>query len=170
RRPRNRRRPGEDRADLADSKWTRCAEGPLMKVPFKLRKRAAAEPATSLLLASFDVAELLHLCVRLGADPLPRLFVVADGFVLLLDRPTNAVFPRTVRLRRLAEFLLLPVDADLLPALHDDEARALTRSRGLVFLPGARVLAFAADSPLSASALLTTGSVKREALQAFPER
>src|SRR5262245_32712155 len=141
-----------------------------MKVPFQLRKRRDAEPATALLLTSHESAAALDFCAGLGADPLPRLFLVADGFLLLLPAPTTTVFPRTVRLRRLAEHLLLPVDADLLPALHEDESRALTRERGLIFLPGGRVLAFPVKQPVSVGELLATDAPKRENWRPFPPR
>jgi tetratricopeptide (TPR) repeat protein len=141
----------------------------IMKVPFCLRRLpAAAEPATAFLLVSHEVDRLLDLCARIGADPLPDIYLVADGFLLLVPQPTTEVFPGTVRLRALAKNLLLPADAILAPTLYEDEAKGLVRDRGLVFLPGGRVLEFAPDQPVSLSALLIVGRVQRQAWQPFP--
>jgi hypothetical protein len=62
--------------------------------------------------------------------------------------------PAAIRLRALADNLFLPVDAVLEPTLLDDEAAALVRDRGLVFLPGGSVLAFPTRQPLTAAELL----------------
>jgi tetratricopeptide (TPR) repeat protein len=141
-----------------------------MKVAFSLRRRSAPEPAVALLFPSRDGEALLRLCARIGSDPLPSLFEVAGGFLLQLRQPTTSVFTGTVRLRALADHLLLPADADLVPGLLDDEATALVRQRGLVFLPGSRVLSFDPARPVPLSALLNVGNVRRERWQAFPER
>jgi hypothetical protein len=139
-----------------------------MKVPYRLRKLPAAEPASALLLPVPDVAALLDVCARAGTDPIPDIYAVAGGFLLRLRRATTAAFPGVLRLRGLAEDLLLPVDAGLVPALHADEAAALVRDRGLVFLPGGRVLAFAPREPLPLSALLEAGTVIRRSWQPLP--
>jgi tetratricopeptide (TPR) repeat protein len=139
-----------------------------MKVPFRLRKLPAAEPAAALMLPAPDVDAVLALCARAGTDPPPDVFAVADGFLVKLRRPTTAAFPGAVRLRGLAENLLLPVDAGLVPALHADEASALVRDRGLVFLPGGRVLAFAPREPLPLSALLGVEHIARRPWRALP--
>lgn len=140
-----------------------------MNVPFHLRKRARPEPASALLLLSPQAADVLDLCARLGAEPLPRIFDVADGFLLLLDKPLAGAVPRALRLRALCPHLLVPADADLVPALHDDEARALVRERGLVILPGGRVLGFTPDKPVALAALVGAGPVQRTAWEPFPE-
>ncbi len=141
-----------------------------MKVPFHLRKLPAAEPASALLLMTSDVGALLALCARLGIDPSGRLFSVPRGFLILLEQPTTSVFPHTIRLRSLTPNLLLPVDAELVPTLLDDEARGLVRERGMVFLPGGQVLGFTRDRPLSLASLLTAGPLARQPWQPFPER
>jgi hypothetical protein len=139
-----------------------------MRVPFRLRRIPAREPAVALLLPSHDVEELLALCARLGADPLPRLYHTAAGFLLKLAQPTSTAYPGAVRLRSLSENLFLPVDAELVPALLDDEARGLARQRGLVFLPGGRVLGFSVEEPLPLSALLVPGPRVRRDWQPLP--
>jgi hypothetical protein len=106
-----------------------------MKVPFRLRKAASTAPATGLFLPGDDTAALLALLTGAG-EPSPVVFAVASGFLLRLARPEERPFPGAVRLRQLAANLFLPADADLLPALFDDEAADLTRARGLLFLPG----------------------------------
>ena len=101
-----------------------------MNVAFHLRRRPICGSAVALLLPSRDVAGVLGLCARLGLDPSGRVHDVAGGFLLRLDDPTTRAFPGVVRLRSLAENLFIPVDADLVPALLDDEAEGLTRRRG----------------------------------------
>ncbi len=140
-----------------------------MKVAFRLRKRSEPAAADALLLPAPDLAALMSLLARIGTDPLPRVHAVAGGFLLVLRRPTAGAFPNVVRLRRLGSNLFAPVDADLVPPLLGDEAAALGRDRGLVFLPGGAVLAFAPDRPLPPSALVTA-PVARPGWQPLPER
>jgi hypothetical protein len=64
--------------------------------------------------------------------------------------------------------LLLPADADLVPALWDDEARGLVKQTGLVFLPGGRILGFAIDRPLSIADLVSAPPARRSEWQSFP--
>lgn len=139
-----------------------------MKVPFHLRRLSAAKPATALLFPGRDVGELIALCMRLGSDPLPGTFRVRDGFLLKLPRPASAACAGAIRLRGLAENFFVPVDAELVPILLDDEARGLVRDRGLVFLPGGRVLEFAPGQALKPADLLNVGAVRRQSWQAFP--
>ena len=84
----------------------------------------------------------LNLCARLGLDPSGRVHDVAGGFLIKLDRPATGPVPGAIRLRSLARDFYLPVDAELVPALLDDEADGLVRDWGLVFLPGGRILRF----------------------------
>jgi tetratricopeptide (TPR) repeat protein len=139
-----------------------------MKVPFTLRRLPSLEPARALLLPGHDVQPLLDLCARLCQDPLPQIFAVSEGFLLKLRQPTSAPFPGVIRLRALADNLFVPCDAELVPALHDDEAGGLVAPRGLVFLPGGRVLAFAHDQPLALAQLLRAENVRRRAWQPLP--
>ncbi len=134
-----------------------------MKVPFQLRKATEAAPAAGLLLLSESLADLLALCAAAGsarpghpeaeAGALPPVHALPGGFLVKLPRATERAFPGALRLRRLAADLFLPSDAELVPALLDEEAAGLVRQRGLVFLPG-RVLAYDL-TPLPASALLS---------------
>jgi tetratricopeptide (TPR) repeat protein len=140
-----------------------------MQAPFRLRKNVDLAAASGLLLPSADTTELFALLAMLGADPLPPVFAVADGFLVKLAAPTERALPGVVRLRALAADLFLPVDAELLPALFDDEARALVRERGLVFLPGGRVLGYDPRRPLALATLLVMPAVRRRAWQAPPQ-
>ena len=139
-----------------------------MKVPFRLRKRAVRKPANALFLTTTEVGELLRLCGRIGGDPLPRIFAVPGGFLLMLNDPTSSTLPRTIRLRAISPNLLVPADADLVPELWDDEARGLVRDRGLVFLPGGRVLSFVMNEPLALTALVAPPPEHRREWQALP--
>ncbi len=125
-----------------------------MNVSLALRRRPEGRSAIALLLPCRDVAALLGLCAGLGLDPSRRTFAVEGGFLVMLDEPTNRPIPGAIRLRALAEHLYLPADSELVPALLDDEAEGLAHDRGLVFLPGGRVLGFDPRSPLDPSALL----------------
>jgi tetratricopeptide (TPR) repeat protein len=140
-----------------------------MKVAFALRRVALRLPVTALLLPTHEVDRLLKLCARLGGDALPAIFAVADGFLLKLPGPTQKNFPGTMPLRSLAADLLIPADAELMPALLDDEASGLGRDQGLIFLPGNRVLAYAPRQPVLLSDLVKVGTVVRTSWQAFPE-
>jgi hypothetical protein len=140
-----------------------------MKVPYRLRRRPATEPATALLLPSHSAEELARLCARLAHDPLPRVYAVADGLLLKLRQPATTPVGGVIRLRGLADNLLLPVDADLSPGLLPDEAAALTARRGLVFLPGERVLEFDPAAALPPSAWLGVAGLRRGDWQPLPE-
>ena len=105
---------------------------------------------------------LLGLCSRLGLDPSGRVFEV--GRLPAEARgPTARPLPGAVRLRALATNLFLPADAELVPALLDDEAEGLARDRGLVFLPGGRILGFDPRARSTPSALLTAAERPRPA-------
>ncbi len=140
-----------------------------MKTPFILHKRAEADPVRGLLLLSEEPADLLALFARLGRDPVPDAFAVAGGFLVKLTEATNHAFPQTIRLRCLSPDLFLPADADLLPPLLDDEAAALVRDRGLIFLPGGRILSYQPDQPLAMCALLAVAGVQRGEWASLPE-
>jgi len=75
-----------------------------------------------------------------------------------------------IRLRSLGDNLLLPADAELVPALLEDEAAALGRQRGLVFLPGGRVLEFNPHAPLPPAALFCLPNPRSETWLALPQR
>jgi tetratricopeptide (TPR) repeat protein len=124
--------------------------------------------ANALLLQTTDTAKLLELCAQIGTDPLPRAFRVSGGFLLQLAKPSTAFFPGTVRLRALCPNFYLPVDAELTPPLWDEEAQGLIRERGLVFLPGNRLLAYAVHQPIAIASLLTMNTRQRGPWTALP--
>ena len=146
-----------------------------MKMPFTLRKIKPTEPANALLLTSEDSGQLLRLCAAVAVDTSsqtePVVYRVAGGYLLYLSGPTRSSYPGVLRLRERASNLLLPVDAELWPALFDDEARAMTglARRGLVFLPGERVLAFVPDQPINLAGLLQVPTVGTGSWQPLPE-
>ena len=65
----------------------------------RLRNGAAIRPASALFVPTRDVSALLAVCTRLGLDPTGRVFDVAGGFLLKLDRPTAEPIPGATRLR-----------------------------------------------------------------------
>src|SRR5262249_20681251 len=95
---------------------------------------------------------------------------VARGFLVKLSQRSDGALPGAIRLRALADNLYLLADAELIPAFLPDEAADLTRRRGLVFVPGGRVLSFDPDAPVAVAALLDPGAVRRQEWQPFPER
>src|SRR6516225_309507 len=139
-----------------------------MKVAFHLRRVAAIQPAKALLVPSHAVGDVLKLCARLGFDPVPPIYAIAEGFLIILDKPVTDGYPPAIRLREVVPQLLIPADAELVPALLDDEAEGLVSQRGLVFLPGGRVLGFEPNRPVPLSALVSVDGVRRRDWRALP--
>jgi tetratricopeptide (TPR) repeat protein len=138
-----------------------------MRVPFQLR-RGESRPAAALLVPG-DVEAVLRACARLGRAAWPAIHAVAGGFLVRLQAASEEPFPGAIRLRALAANLFVPADADLSPALLEDEAKALVQRRGLVFLPGGQVLAFAPEAALGPADLLALPRLPRRAWAPFPE-
>ncbi len=97
------------------------------------------------------------------------MHLAADGFLVKLPRAIDTPLAGVIRLRGLSADLLLPVDAELVPPLLPDEAAALVRQRGLVFLPGGRVLEFDPTGALPLANLVHDAAVERRPWQALPE-
>ncbi len=74
--------------------------------------------------------------------------------MLQLEPATTEPEPGAIRLRERTAAFYLPADADLVPALLDDEANGLVRDWGLVFLPDSRVLLFDRHAPVDLADLL----------------
>ena len=123
-------------------------------VPFRLRRRATAQRTVALYIATREPASLVAICEYLGLDPSRRVFDVADGYLIRLESPSTQLVPGAIRLRELTAAFYVPVDADLIPALLDDEAAGLVRDWGLVFLPDGRVLLFDRQCPIDLNQLL----------------
>ncbi len=140
-----------------------------MKVPFHLRRRPGAGPASAVFLETDGVPALLDLAARLGPGGSPTIHRVTGGFLVRLGAESRAP-SGAVRLRGLAANLYVPVDADLVPDLLDDEAAGLTRDAGLVFLPTGRILGFDPRAPLAFSDLVGAGAHEGRAWSPFPER
>ncbi len=140
-----------------------------MKIPYTLHHCHERESATALLVAGTRSQELFDLIACLGLETFPTVFATADGFLIKLPRALETPMAGVVRLRKLADHLYLPVDAALVPPLLEDEARGLVRERGLVFLPGTRVLEFAFDRPLELGDLLQMPRPQVSPWDALPE-
>jgi len=138
-------------------------------VAFRLSRRSWAEPATAIVVPSRQPSGLVAACSSLGCDPTGRVFDLAGGFLVELERPTTERMPGSLRLRALAAALYVPVDAELVPALLDDEARGLVRDWGLVFLPGGRALYFDRHAPVELSELFSAQPRPRRAWSCLPE-
>jgi tetratricopeptide (TPR) repeat protein len=138
-----------------------------MKVSFQLRRTAHAQPAEALLFTE-SAEPILTTCERLCLDHWPAIHMVADGFLLRLPRPSTISAGGAIRLRSLAPHLWIPVDSVLVPGLLDDEARGLVRDRGLVFLPGGRVLEYATGVAVLPSELLRLDTLGQSALEPLP--
>jgi tetratricopeptide (TPR) repeat protein len=137
-----------------------------MKVPFRLRRLDSPHPAQALLLLSEDPAELLALLSRWRVQPC--IHRVADGFLLRFSQPLEGPCAGVIRLRMPYEQVYVPVDAELVPGLLDDEARGLVREQGLVFLPNGRVLGFQREQPVRLSELIDIGERRRGEWRPLP--
>jgi tetratricopeptide (TPR) repeat protein len=137
-----------------------------VKVPFHLRKASDASNVDAVLLWTEDVRDVLAAC---AGGPLPAIYALPGGFLL---KPAGGAAGHWsfLRLRSLATNLFVPVDAKLEPALLPDEAAALVRDRGLVFLPGGRVLGFRPQQSLTAPQLLTCPRRPSRDWQRLPPR
>jgi tetratricopeptide (TPR) repeat protein len=132
-----------------------------MKIAFHLKRTSVAQPAAALFLASEHASHLLEICSRQRLEAVPPVYSCAGGFLVKLPVSVNSPIPLAIRLQKLGTDLYLPVDARLVPPLFEDEARALGRDRGLVFLPGDRILEFDRRRPLPATAFLTASAMER---------
>lgn len=145
-----------------------------ISVEFSLHRRggvdASIERASALFVPGRDAADVWAAIARTTEEQggLARIFDIAGGFLIALERPTNGPLPGAVRLRALGEGLYVPIDAELVPALLDDELAGLTRDAGLVFLPGGRVLSFDLRAPLEMSALIALKARPRRAWTSLP--
>jgi tetratricopeptide (TPR) repeat protein len=140
-----------------------------MKVAWQLRHAPEAAPAEALLLPSDRPAELLALHAQLGEGQGTSIYHTAAGLLVKLGGHTSISIPGAVRLRKLNENLLVPVDAELIPALHLDEAESLVDRRGLVFLPHREPLAYDPACPIPLSTFLTVPQAARPAWASFPQ-
>jgi tetratricopeptide (TPR) repeat protein len=132
-----------------------------MKVSFQLRPISGPDGADALFIVPADPAKLLSLCARFEIDPTRRVFRVAEGLLLVLDRPLTEPLAGAMRFRALARNLFVPIDAMLVPVLLDDEATCLVRDRGLVFLARGPVLAFDPQAPLAVSELIACDALRQ---------
>lgn len=138
-----------------------------MKVPFHLRRQESTGPTTGLLVSGRDTTQVVEAIVQLGL-PLPEVYAIPEGFLIRWREPIENHPPGLLRLRELAPHLFLPVDAELIPGLLDDEAAALVREQGLIFLPGDTVLAYDRVGPLRLAELAVTAPVRRDAWNELP--
>ncbi len=140
-----------------------------MKIPFIVCPGQVLEPASALLLPSTQAEDLFKLLASLRLECFPEVFATAEGFLIKLPQRCDGAAVGAVRLRQLTNNLFLPVDATLLPPLLDDEARGLVRERGLIFLPGGRILEFVLQKPLPLNELLRLKSPCVVDWQRLPE-
>src|SRR6266852_2790862 len=147
--------------------------GPNVKIEWSLRHLPTPAPATMVLVMGHRTEDLLRLCVRLGFQEsqgvsFPHVYSTAEGFLARLPQPMAQAVPGAVRLRALADNLLLPVDAELVPSLLPDEAFGLGKNRGLVFLPGGRLLEFQPQQPLALTDMITVPKKAKRAWRSMP--
>jgi tetratricopeptide (TPR) repeat protein len=135
-------------------------------VPFRLTRRDEPVPADAVLILGVGAGPVAAAVAQLG--PLPGVFAVLGGFLLVPRDAVAAAVPGAVRLRRLAGDLYVPADADLIPTLLPDEAASLTRDRGLVVLPAGPVLAFDPTASLPVGRWVAPAAVRRSAWEPLP--
>jgi tetratricopeptide (TPR) repeat protein len=139
------------------------------RVTFRLRRSARAGPVAALLIPTRDPTVLLHVCAQCRLQPQGRVFDVAGGYLLETEQATCPPLTRATRLRALAEGFYLPVDAELIPALLDDELSGLVRDWGLVLLQGDRALFFDRHAPVPLTDLLASRARPPRAWTSLPE-
>lgn len=126
-----------------------------MKLEYRLRRKPADRAVSALYFEHVPVLSLLQTCAKLGLDPAYRTFRVADGLLVKLDSHSPTLIASdAIRLWAVAPNLLVPIDAELVPSLLEDEAAGLTRDRGLVFLPNREPLAFDPNNAVETNQLL----------------
>ena len=141
-----------------------------MKIAWQLRQIPHPEPADAVLLPSGSSADLLGVHARLEPSQSLAIYPTKLGLLVTLSHPSTIHFQNAIRLRAVAENLLIPVDAELIPPLHPDEAAGLVRTHGLLFLPHAEPLAFAHDSPVPLARFLTVPEARRASWEPFPQK
>ena len=139
-----------------------------MNVAFRLKRTGTGHAALAALVPGRDAGVLLALCAKLGLDPAGRVFRVEGAYLITLDTPSRASIPGAVRLRALATNLYLPADAQLVPALLDDEAEGLTHERGLIFLPDGRVLTYDPRRPIDPTSFVKAERLPRREWTPLP--
>jgi tetratricopeptide (TPR) repeat protein len=125
---------------------------------------------TALFLESEKTADLLALVSRLGLDAWPSIYRVPGGYLLKIPTVVKSTFAPALSLRAVSDNLFVPADAILEPALLPDEATALVQTRGILFLPGGRVLGFQLDKPLEVIAVLSAPQLAERTWQSLPDR
>lgn len=141
-----------------------------MNLPLRLKRGPTVHTAIAAYVPGRDASAVLSLCAERGFDVEGRVFDVEGGFLVVLDAPTRAPIPGAIRLRALTENLYLPADAELTPALLEDESSGLARTHGLVFLPGDRALAFDPRAPMASTRLLSSSRIPPRAWRPLPRR
>ncbi len=142
-----------------------------IRLPLVIRKSSDVMPTDAFLLEGQQSESALRLYGALADQSRrrPSIFEVACGLLIETAEPTRMTWPGASRLRRLCPRLFVPIDAELQPALLQDELAGLTRDRGLVFLPGSRVLMFEPGQPVPLSMLLEVRRATTPAWEAPPE-
>src|SRR5262249_14766164 len=139
-----------------------------MRSPFRLVRRGAPGRVVAALCPGRQAAPALALCAQMGLDPSGRVFATAQGPLVFLDRPPSSPCVAAIFLRGLGARLFVPYEADLVPALLDDELDGMTRDRGLVFLPGGTCLTFDPAAPLDPSTLVEFRARPTRTWKPFP--
>jgi tetratricopeptide (TPR) repeat protein len=139
-----------------------------MRVPLRVKARTERCATVALFLPSEQPGELFRSLSRLGWQRARSVYRLAEGYLITAAAPLETPPPGLIPLRAFAENLLLPIDADLVPSLLDDEAKGLVSRRGLVLLPGGRAFGFAPSAPLALETLLKAPTVQRPAWEPLP--
>jgi hypothetical protein len=139
-----------------------------MKAPLRLRRTSSPRSGDALLILGHDIARLLEVCKRLPTETEKSIFSIDDGFLVCSQVPPGVALPGAIRLRALAPNFYLPVDAELTPALLEDEAKDLARRQGLVALPPDKLLSFELDRPIPIDRIVRFGPIERREWQPFP--
>jgi hypothetical protein len=132
-----------------------------VKVCFTLRRNLASRPAIALFLPPQRAGDLLRICAEVGLRSVPEVYSCGDGLLVKLPDAIKSPVALATGLQNVAGNFYLPANASLIPPLFEDEAKSLTRDRGLLFLPGNRILEFDHRQPLPSGVFLSTTVIPR---------
>jgi hypothetical protein len=140
-------------------------------VPIRLKRVEAVSVRTDAYFIASSGAE--HIARLVQCDPSaerPVMYRAGDGILVVSPTLSSGVFAGTIRLKAISDNTYIPIDSELIPPFLPDEWVALTREKGLIFLPGNRVLSFDRSRPIAPRDWLSAANVRRLAWQPFPER
>ncbi len=140
------------------------------EIPLELKRAAApVDLCAAVYVPTASGERILEVCSVLRTSPKDRVFTLAMGVLIKLERNQLEAPVGTIGLRALAEDFLIPIDAELAPSLLPDETKGVSRDRGLVMLPGGTVLGYRIDAPTPLDSLISAPRRPDRGWMSLPE-